>query len=123
MKTRFLAALTVGVFSILIISVILSFFEGWVFLASGTAFAILIHIFFVIDERVKPYTTLIDWISGRFPKPSEMSEDGVERRLNILKYKSEDGPLKIRLLFNRRHSSEEIENAKQKLKDRIEEFE
>lgn len=120
MKTRIIAGFTVGVFAITIIGVLLSYLDGWVFLASGTAFAISIHLLFVSDERVEPYTTLSDWILGRFPTPKEMDEYGVERRLNILKYKSEDGPLKIRFLFKRRHSTEEIKNAKQKLKNQIE---
>lgn len=115
MKTRQLGG------AIFIISLIASILSVIVYdypagvLFGFSVFVVAFYLAYVVDERIEPHITINDWMLGRFPQISELSENEAERRLNVLRHRHKEGSFKIRFVFNRRFNKEEIINSKEKL--------
>lgn len=119
MKTRKIASIALIISAIGLAIIFTTQIGNWAYLGLISALVLTIHLSFISDERVQPYTTIFDWITGNFIEPDEMDTHGAKRRLNVLQYKAEEGPFKIRFLFKRRHSSDEINEAKEKLRNQL----
>lgn len=90
-----------------------NYIPGLLFIFS--MFIVTLYITYLGDERIQPHITINDWILGKFPAVSEMTRSEARRRVDTLRYRYEDGPFKIRFVFNRRFDEETIEEYKSQL--------
>lgn len=91
------------------------------YLLIPTLLIVGLYTLYLFDERTTPITTFLDWARGRFVTVEDLSTPTLQRRYNIFKYRFVEGPLKIRLMYNRRFDSETKEAIKTKMESRLEE--
>jgi len=113
--------ITGGLLSLTLLSIIYTLYSNRYkeSMALLTTIIFTTYILFIVDERVKPHNNMFDWVTGDFKQPKDMKKHLIESRLNAIEYKSQYGPFKIRFVYNKRFSKDEIEESKEKLKHEL----